>query len=191
MKKEEMNQINDDNVKTLLALLEERFNSNMSRHNGISWEDIQNKLLFNKDALFSLNKMEESGGEPDVVKYDKDTDTYIFMDCSKETPIGRRSICYDRKALDARKQNKPDNTAMDMANEMGTTILNEEEYRYLQTLGDFDLKTSSWISTPEAIRKLGGALFGDKRYNTVFIYHNGADSYYSVRGFRSLLRLYS
>lgn len=189
MKKEEMNQINDDNVKTLLALLEERFNSNMSRHNGISWEDIQNKLLFNKEALFSLNKMEESGGEPDVVKYDKDTDTYIFMDCSKETPIGRRSICYDRKALDARKQNKPDNTAMDMANEMGTTILNEEEYRYLQTLGDFDLKTSSWISTPEAIRKLGGALFGDKRYNTVFIYHNGADSYYSVRGFRSLLKV--
>jgi len=185
---EEKNQVIDETY-TLLALLEERFHSNMNRHEGLSWVDLKNRLLLNKEALASLDKMEKSGGEPDVVKYDRDTDAYIFMDCSKETPVGRRSICYDRKALDARKQNKPDNSAVDMANEIGITLLTEEEYRYLQTLGDYDLKTSSWLKTPDSIRKLGGALFGDKRYDTVFIYHNGADSYYAVRGFRGVLRV--
>lgn len=189
MRKEEINQLKDEEINSLLTLLEERFHSNRNRHEGLSWDDILNRLLLNMEALSSLDKMERTGGEPDVVKYDKDTDTYIFMDCSKETPVGRRSICYDRKALDARKQNKPDNSAMDMANEIGISLLTEEEYRYLQTLGDFDLKTSSWLKTPESIRNLGGALFGDKRYDTVFIYHNGADSYYAVRGFRGLLKV--
>lgn len=173
----------------LLEILKERFNKNMNRHKGLDWAKIQTKLEANVEKLWSLNKMEISGGEPDVVDYVKQTDEYIFMDCSAESPKGRRSICYDHEALNKRKENKPANSAMNMAAEMGIEVLTEEQYKQLQQLGIFDLKTSSWVQTPAAIRKLGGALFCDCRYNHVFTYHNGAESYYAARGFRGMLKV--
>ncbi len=171
----------------LLKVLSTRFEKNMDRHKGMSWINVQAKLEAGQDKLWSLNEMENTGGEPDVVGYDKKTDAYLFYDCSAESPAGRRSVCYDRAALEARKENKPKNSAVEMATEMGATLLTEAQYRELQTLGKFDTKTSSWIQTPPAIRKLGGAVFCDRRYDTVFLYHNGADSYYAARGFRCSL----
>lgn len=173
----------------LLATLKDRFEKNRNRHDGLEWSQVQAKLDVNADKLWSLHEMEVTGGEPDVVDYDQETGEYIFYDCSAESPKGRRSLCYDREALESRKKHKPENSAMDMANAMGIAILMEEEYRKLQTLGAFDLKTSSWVQTPENIRRLGGAIFCDRRYDTVFVYHNGADSYYAVRGFRGVLRV--
>ena len=173
----------------LLELLKVRFEQNMKRHQGIEWVKVQAKLEANPDKLYSLHEMENSGGEPDIIAYDKSTDEYLFCDCSAESPSGRRSICYDREALDSRKENKPHNNAIDMAEAMGIELLTEEQYRDLQKLGKFDSKTSSWIKTPSEIRKLGGALFADFRYNTIFIYHNGAPSYYAGRAFRGLLRV--
>jgi len=172
-----------------IAKLKARFEKNMSRHSGIEWGKVLEKLEAQPDKLWSLNEMEETGGEPDVVGYDEKTGEYLFFDCSPETPQGRRNVCYDREALDARKEHKPGNSAMDMAADMGIELLTEEEYMALQKLGKFDTKTSSWLKTPPAIRKLGGAIFGDRRYDHVFIYHNGASSYYAVRGFRGVLRV--
>ncbi|MEN3326298.1 MAG: hypothetical protein V7638_1105 [Acidobacteriota bacterium] len=171
----------------LLTTLKTRFEKNMNRHKGLDWSKVQSKLASNPEKLWSLNEMERTGGEPDVVGFDKKTGEYVFYDCSAESPKERRSICYDREALDARKENKPKNSAMDMAAAMGVELLTEEQYRELQELGNFDLKTSSWVKTPADIRKLGGALFCDRRYNQVFLYHNGADSYYAARGFRGAL----
>lgn len=173
----------------LLLLLQERFEKNMKRHRGIEWSKVKAKLEGNESALASLHEMEATGGEPDVVGFDKKTGEFIFFDCSAETPKGRRSICFDHEALEARKEHKPKDSAMNMAAEIGIEMLTEEEYRELQKLGEFDLKTSSWIQTPEAIRKRGGALFCDRRYDHVFVYHNGAESYYAVRGFRGSLRV--
>jgi hypothetical protein len=173
----------------LLGILKTRFEKNMDRHKGLDWAKVQAKLETNAGKLWSLNEMENTGGEPDVVGEDKKTGEYLFYDCSAESPKGRRSICYDRTALDARKEHKPKNSAMDMAADMGVEILTEEQYRELHQLGNFDAKTSSWIITPAPIRKLGGALFADFRYATVFVYHNGADSYYAARGFRGSLRV--
>ncbi len=173
----------------LLTALKARFEENMHRHKELDWSKIQDRLEANSEKLWLLNKMEQTGGEPDVVGYDKSTDEFIFYDCSTESPNGRRSICYDNEALQSRKENKPKNSAADMAAEMGIELLTEEQYRELQKLGCFDTKTSSWIKTPEDIRNLGGALFCDRRYNTVFTYHNGAESYYAARGFRGLLRV--
>ncbi len=173
----------------LLKILKARFEKNMPRHKGLDWAKIQAKLEANTKKLWSLNAMEETGGEPDVVGLDKKTGEYIFFDCSEESPKGRRSICYDHEALEARKENKPKDSAINMAEDMGVEILTEEQYRELQQLGKFDMKTSSWIKTPADIRKLGGAVFCDRRYNTVFIYHNGAESYYAARGFRASLRV--
>jgi len=173
----------------LLKTLKARFEKNMNRHKGIEWAKIQSKLEKNPDKLSSLYQMEESGGEPDVVAYDKKKDEYVFYDCAEESPKGRRSFCYDRAALNSRKEHKPKNSVLDMANEMGVEILSEEEYRELQTMGKFDLKTSSWVKTPDDIRKLGGAIFCDRRYDTVFKYHNGAESYYAARGFRASLKV--
>jgi len=173
----------------LLSALKTRFEKNPNRHKGIKWADVEAKLQTNPKKLQALDAMEETGGEPDVVGFDKKTGEYIFFDCSAESPKGRRSICYDHKALEARKENKPANSAINMAEEMGIEILTEEQYRELQTLGEFDLKTSSWIATPAAIRKLGGALFCDRRFDAVFTYHNGAESYYAARGFRGSLRV--
>ena len=173
----------------LLSVLKARFEKNMNRHKGLEWAKIKSKLEANPEKLWSLNEMERTGGEPDVVSLDKKKGELIFYDCSIETPSDRRSLCYDREALDSRKEHKPANSAMDMAEEMGVELLTEEEYRQLQVLGKFDSKTSSWIKTPAAIRKLGGALFGDYRYGQVFIYHNGAPSYYASRAFRGSLRV--
>lgn len=173
----------------LLTTLKARFEKNMNRHKGIEWAKVQAKLEANPEKLWSLNEMEKSGGEPDVVGQDKKTGEYTFYDCSPESPKGRRSVCYDRAALDARKENKPKDSALDMAAAIGIELLTEEQYRELQKLGNFDLKTSSWVKTPAEIRKLGGALFCDRRYDTVFLYHNGADSYYAARGFRASLTL--
>nr|WP_068890862.1 DUF4256 domain-containing protein [Pedobacter panaciterrae] len=173
----------------LLKTLKSRFEKNMNRHKDIEWDKVQAKLNANPEKLWSLDDMEISGGEPDVIGYDKKTDEYIFYDCSAESPKGRRSLCYDRAALDARKEHKPQNSAMDVAADMGIEILTEEQYRELQQFGKFDTKTSSWLKTPADIRKLGGALFGDYRYGTVFLYHNGAESYYAARGFRGALRV--
>ncbi|EOQ97777.1 PF14066 family protein [Leptospira wolbachii serovar Codice str. CDC] len=173
----------------LIKELKVRFEKNLVRHKDIEWTKIQKKLESNLEKLWSLNEMERTGGEPDVVGYDIKTGEYIFFDCSMETPKDRRSLCYDHKALDARKENKPKNSAIGMASEMNIDLLTEEQYRELQRLGNFDTKTSSWILTPASIRDLGGALFADFRYNTVFIYHNGAESYYAVRGFRGSLRV--
>ncbi|SFC80172.1 Protein of unknown function [Spirosoma endophyticum] len=173
----------------LLSVLKTRFEKNMNRHKGLDWANVQAKLEANTGKLWSLNAMEQTGGEPDVVGHDEQTGDYIFYDCSAESPKGRRSACYDRAALEARKENKPADTVMDMAAAMGIELLTEEHYRELQKLGNFDAKTSSWLLTPAAIRQLGGALFGDFRYGTVFVYHNGADSYYAARGFRGSLRI--
>jgi hypothetical protein len=173
----------------LLNLLKARFEKNMNRHKGIDWAKVQAKLETNTAKLKSLNEMEKSGGEPDVVGFDKKAGEFIFYDCSIESPKGRRSVCYDREGLESRKEHKPENNAIDMAKEMGIEILTEEEYRELQKLGEFDTKTSSWVKTPADIRKLDGALFCDRRYNHVFTYHNGAQSYYNVRGFRGSLRV--
>ncbi len=174
---------------SLLGSLQERFEKNMQRHKGLEWKNVLARVEANHDKLWSLEQMEESGGEPDVVGMDKKTGEYIFCDCSAESPKGRRSICYDHEALKARKENKPKNSAMGMAEDMGVEILTETQYRDLQKLGAFDTKTSSWIKTPPDIRKLGGAIFGDYRYGTVFVYHNGAESYYAARGFRGSLRV--
>ncbi len=173
----------------LLMLLKARFEKNKNRHEDSEWSKVQAKLEANPKKLWSLNEMERTGGEPDVVAYDEKTGEYIFYDCSQETPVSRRNVCYDREALESRKEYKPENNAIDMATEMGIELLTEEEYRKLQQIGNFDLKTSSWLKTPPEIRKLGGALFADRRYDHVFIYHNGAQSYYAVRGFRGLLRI--
>jgi hypothetical protein len=173
----------------LLRTLQARFQANMTRHKGLVWGEVEDKLEANAEKLWSLNEMERTGGEPDVVGHDKKTDEYIFYDCSAESPKGRRSLCYDREALESRKEHKPKANAFDLAAAMGIDLLTEEQYRELQTLGDFDAKTSSWVKTPSAIRKLGGALFCDRRYDTVFVYHNGAESYYAARGFRGWLRV--
>jgi len=173
----------------LLRALKARFERNANRHKGLDWAKVQTKLEVNTDHLWSLHEMEGTGGEPDVVGHDKKTGEYIFYDCSGESPKDRRSLCYDREALDSRKEHKPKDNAMDMAAAMGIELLTEEQYRELQTLGKFDAKTSSWVKTPSAIRKLGGALFCDRRYDTVFVYHNGAESYYAARGFRGSLRV--
>lgn len=173
----------------LLNTLKARFEKNMNRHKGIEWAKVQAKLEANTEKLRSLDEMEITGGEPDVVGYDKKTDEYIFYDCSAESPKGRRSVCYDHEALEARKEHKPENSAVEMAGDMGIELLTEEQYRELQKLGNFDLKTSSWVKTPADIRKLGGAIFCDRRYDTVFLYHNGAESYYAARGFRGSLRV--
>ncbi|MCM3495929.1 DUF4256 domain-containing protein [Paenibacillus lactis] len=173
----------------LLQTLKARFEKNMNRHPGLEWADVQAKLEANPEKLWSLHEMEETGGEPDVVGHDGKTGEYIFYDCSAESPKGRRSVCYDREALESRKEHKPKSSAVEMAAAMGIELLTEEQYRELQQLGNFDMKTSSWVITPERIRKLGGALFCDRRYDTVFVYHNGAESYYAARGFRGSLRV--
>lgn len=173
----------------LLRTLKGRFDKNMNRHQGLEWAKIMAKLEANLEALWSLAEMEATGGEPDVVGHDKNTGEYIFFDCSPDSPKGRRSLCYDREALDSRKEHKPKNNAVDMATAMGVELLSEEQYRELQRLGDFDTKTSSWVRTPVSIRKLGGALFCDRRFDTVFVYHNGAESYYAARAFRGSRRV--
>ena len=173
----------------LLGTLKERFEKNMARHKGVDWAKVLAKLEANTKKLWSLNEMEATGGEPDVVGHDKKTGEYIFYDCSAETPKGRRSVCYDLKALESRKEHKPKSNAIDMADAMGIELITEKQYRELQKLGEFDLKTSSWVETPAEIRKLGGALFCDRRYDHVFVYHNGAESYYAARGFRGSCRV--
>ena len=173
----------------ILKALKSRFEKNMNRHKGLAWAEVVAKLAEDPDKLWSLSEMERTDGEPDVVGHDKKTGEFIFVDCSAESPKGRRSVCYDREALEARKEFKPKDTALDMAAAMGVEILTEEQYRALQKFGEFDRKTSSWVQTPAAIRKLGGALFCDRRYDTVFLYHNGAESYYGGRGFRGALRV--
>lgn len=173
----------------LLRTLKVRFEKNMDRHKDIEWAEVEAKLKANKEKLWSLNEMERTGGEPDVVDYDSNTGDFFFYDCSAESPKGRRSVCYDREALESRKEHKPENSAVDMAAAFGIELLTEEQYRKLQKLGSFDMKTSSWLKTPSEIRKLGGAIFADFRYGNVFVYHNGAESYYSARGFRGLLRV--
>ena len=172
----------------VLSALKARFEKNMNRHKGLEWAKVKAKLEANTEKLWSLSEMERTGGEPDVVGHDKKTGEYIFYDCSAESPNGRRSFCYDREALQSRKEHKPKNNVMDMAAAMGIELLTEEQYRELQKLGNFDTKTSSWVKTPFDIRKLGGAIFCDRRYDTVFVYHNGAESYYAARGFRGSLR---
>jgi hypothetical protein len=178
-----------EQLEVLLRTLKTRFEKNMHRHKGLEWDKVKAKLEANTEKLWSLNAMEQTGGEPDVVDHDKNTDEYIIYDCSAESPKDRRSLCYDHKALEARKEHKPGDSAINMADEMGIEILTEEQYRKLQKLGKFDLKTSSWVKTPPGIRKLGGAVFCDRRYDTVFLYHNGAESYYAARGFRGSLRV--
>jgi hypothetical protein len=173
----------------LFRALKARFDKNMNRHKGLEWAKLQTKLEANTEKLWSLGEMERTGGEPDVVGHDKRTGEYIFYDCSAESPKGRRNICYDREALESRKEHKPEDSAMNMATAIGIELLTEEQYRELQKLGNFDTKTSSWVKTPSDIRKLGGALFCDRRYDTVFVYHNGAESYYAARGFRGSLKV--
>lgn len=182
-------QITSEETSTLLDILKTRFEKNKNRHNSLEWAKVQTKLEANLEKMGSLLQMEKTGGEPDVVAFDEKTAEYLFFDCSAETPKERRSICYDHEALEKRKEHKPKDSAINMATEMGIELLSEVQYRDLQKLGNFDTKTSSWIQTPEKIRKLGGATFCDFRYNTVFLYHNGADSYYAVRGFRGSLRV--
>ncbi len=182
-------QLSPQQQKELLEVFKTRFDKNINRHKGIEWAKVQAKLEANAEKLWSLNEMENTGGEPDVVGYDKKTDEYIFYDCSAESPNGRRSFCYDSKALESRKEHKPKNNVIDAATAMGVELLNEEQYRSLQQLGKFDTKTSSWIKTPDNIRKLGGAIFADFRYDTIFVYHNGAESYYAGRAFRGSLRV--
>lgn len=186
---QEEKELSPEQREELLKVLKARFENNMNRHKDLEWAKVQEKLEANPEKLWSLNEMERTGGEPDVVGYDHKTGEYIFYDCSAESPKGRRSVCYDREALESRKKHPPENSAMDMAVAMGIEILTEEQYRELQNLGNFDMKTSSWIKTPSEIRKLGGATFADFRYGTVFVYHNGAESYYGARGFRGSLRV--
>src|SRR3954453_22385220 len=181
-------QLSQEQHDELLSTLKDRFEKNMNRHKGLKWENVQVKLVADTEKLWSLHEMESTGGEPDVVGQDKKTGEYLFYDCSEESPKGRRSLCYDREALESRKEFKPKNSALDMAAEMGIEILTEEQYREMQKLEEFDTKTSSWIRTPPNIRKLGGALFCDRRFDFVFLYHNGAESYYAARGFRGWLR---
>jgi hypothetical protein len=183
------NKLSKDQQEGLLTVLQKRFEENIHRHKDLDWNKIQAKLEANPQKLGSLDEMERTEGEPDVIGYDKETDQYIFVDCAPESPKGRRSICYDHEALEKRKENKPKDSAVNMAVAMGIEILTEEQYRELQQLGKFDTKSSSWVKTPADIRKLGGALFSDFRYNTVFVYHNGADSYYAARGFRGMLNV--
>ena len=181
--------LSTDQEKEIIEKLKQRFEENMDRHKGLEWSDIEPRLKEVPEKLWSLYEMERTGGEPDVVGYDEKEDMYIFFDCSLESPKGRRSLCYDKEALESRKKNKPADSAHNMAEEMGIELLTEKEYRELQELGDFDTKTSSWIKTPDRIRKLGGSLYCDRRYDTVFVYHNGAESYYASRGFRGCLRV--
>ena len=183
------NKLSSEQREELLKTLKTRFEKNMTRHKGLDWTKVQAKLEANAEKLWSLSEMERTGGEPDVVGFDKKTGEYSFYDCSAESPKGRRSVCYDREALESRKEHKPKDSAVDMASAMGVELLTEEQYRELQKLGEFDLKTSSWVKTPADIRKLGGALFCDRRYDHVFLYHNGAESYYGARAFRSSLRV--
>ena len=182
-------ELSQEQSKELLSVFKARFEKNKNRHNIPEWDSVQLKLKANPEKLWSLNEMEKTGGEPDVIGFDKKRDEYIFIDCSAESPKGRRSICYDRDALDSRKEFKPNDTAIDMAAAMGVEILSEDQYREFQKIGIFDTKTSSWLKTPVDIRKLGGAIFADRRYDHVFVYHNGASSYYGGRGFRGLLRV--
>lgn len=184
--KQELSQQQNDK---LLQILKARFEKNVNRHKDLHWPDVQSKLESHPEKLWSLNEMEQTGGEPDVVGFDETTGEYIFFDCSAESPKGRRSVCYDGEALESRKKHKPKNSAMDLAAEMGIEILTEEQYRELQNLGNFDTKTSSWVKTPAEIRELGGAIFCDRRYDQVFTYHNGAESYYGARGFRGFLKV--
>ena len=186
MKKTELSK---ERTEELITILEKRFLNNIERHADLQWEDVQIKLNENPTKLWSLNEMEETDGEPDVIGYDKNTNEFLFYDCVAESPKARRSVCYDHEALEARKENKPKDSAVNLAKEMGTTLLNETQYRELQKLGNFDTKTSSWLLTPPEIRTLGGAIFADRRFNHVFVYHNGAESYYAGRGFRVLLKL--
>jgi hypothetical protein len=182
-------QLSKEQHEELLSVLKARFEKYRNRHEGVDWAGVQARLEANPKKLLSLNEMEITGGEPDIVCQDKETGEYIFYDCSADSPKGRRSICYDHEALEARKEHKPGNSAVSMAADMGIELLTEEQYRELQKLGSFDLKTSSWVKTPAHIRELGGAIFCDRRYNTIFVYHNGAESYYAARGFRGLLRV--
>lgn len=182
-------ELSADQNTELLDVLKARFEGNMNRHKGIEWSKVQEKLRTLPEKLWVLDEMEVTGGEPDVVGYDEQKDVYIFYDCSAESPKGRRSLCYDPEALDARKEHKPQNSAINVATEMGVELLTEEQYRNLQQFGKFDTKTSSWIKTPEDIRKLGGAIFADYRYGNIFVYHNGAESYYAARGFRGVLEV--
>ncbi len=182
-------ELSQEQREDILKVLKARFEKNINRHEGLEWDNIQAKLEVNTEKLWSLHEMERTGGEPDVVGYDQEKDEYLFYDCSAESPKGRRSVCYDRAALESRKNHKPENNVIDMATDMGIELLTEEQYRELQKLGNFDLKTSSWVQTPSAIRELGGALFCDCRFGHVFVYHNGADSYYAARGFRGSLRV--
>lgn len=181
--------MNAEQREALFGILKTRFEKHMNRHDGLEWTEIQARLEANPEKLRSLNEMERSGGEPDVVGYDKTTGEYVFFDCSAESPAGRRSVCYDREGLESRKENRPGDNAIDMATAMGIELLTEAQYRELQNLGTFDMKTSSWVKTPADVRKLGGALFCDRRYGKVFVYHNGAPSYYSARAFRGSLRV--
>jgi hypothetical protein len=189
MAKKNKKELSAEQNKELLNVLKSRFEKNMNRHKGLEWAEVKAKLDSKTEKIRSLNEMEISGGEPDVVGFDKKTCEYIFYDCSAESPVGRRSVCYDREGLESRKEFKPESNAVDMAAEMGIEILTEEQYRELQKLGTFDTKTSSWLKTPSDIRKLGGAIFADFRYGNVFVYHNGAQSYYGSRGFRGWLRV--
>lgn len=189
MKAVKTKQLSSAQREELLGALKTRFEKNINRHKGLAWAKIQAKLEASPEKLWSLHEMERTGGEPDVIGYDKKTGEYIFFDCAAESPKDRRSICYDREALESRKEHKPKNSAAGMAADMGIELLTEEQYRELQQLGKFDTKTSSWVKTPAAIRKLGGALFCDRRYDTVFTYHNGAESYYAARGFRGSLKV--
>jgi hypothetical protein len=189
MTKRNKKQLSPEQREELLKTLKVRFEKNMNRHKGFEWAQVLAKLEANIKKLWSLGEMERTGGEPDVVGYDKKSDEYIFYDCSAESPKGRRSVCYDAEALESRKEHKPKHSALGMASEMGIELLSEEQYRQLQQLGEFDTKTSSWVKTPSDIRKLGGALFCDRRYGYVFVYHNGAESYYAARGFRGSLRV--
>ena len=189
MSVERNKELSPEQREELLTALKARFEKNMNRHKGVEWAKVQAKLEASPEKLWSLNEMERTGGEPDVVGHDKKTGEYIFFDCSAESPKGRRSICYDHEALEARKEHKPENSAIEMAADMGIEILTEEQYRELQKLGNFDTKTSSWIKTPSDIRRLGGAIFADFRYGTIFVYHNGAESYYAARAFRGSLKV--